>query len=416
MRSLLLRVLVLLLGAVPRGWAEEFALRDGDTVAFLGDSITAARGYSRVIENYTLLRFPERKIRFFNAGRGGETAKGALSRLDEAVLGRGATVLTVAYGINDIGWGTKADEAHRREHLESVREIVRRCREKGVRVYVCSAAITAEDPATAEQGFLQKMGDDALAQARELGAGAIDVQRGMRAVQRRMLAAGAAEKDERKRPRMHADDGVHLNDLGQMAMAVTILKGLGAPADVSWATIDAGRAEAVQTESCTISGISGDDRALRFVRLDSRQPLNLQPLWMLMGFHIPITDELNRYGLTVRGLAEGRWEILAGGRPLGTWTASQLADGINLASASGEPWEPGGPWHAQAQLLKTITDLRDEIDWTRRDLPRLLAGHPERDALAEDARKIEDALQSLQRRLARPVDTEFILRRVAEKP
>ncbi len=65
-------------------------------------------------------------------------------------------------------------------------------------------------------------------------------------------------------------------------------------------------------------------------------------------------------------------------------------------------------------MLKTITDPRDEIDWTRRDLPRLLAGHPERHALAEDARKIEDALQSLQRRLARPVGTEFILRSIPD--
>ena len=36
----------------------EFALGDGDTVVFLGDSITAARTYGKIIENYTLLRFP----------------------------------------------------------------------------------------------------------------------------------------------------------------------------------------------------------------------------------------------------------------------------------------------------------------------------------------------------------------------
>ena len=36
----------------------DYALRDGDTVVFLGDSITAARGYDKVVENYTLLRFP----------------------------------------------------------------------------------------------------------------------------------------------------------------------------------------------------------------------------------------------------------------------------------------------------------------------------------------------------------------------
>ena len=88
----------------------EFAIRDGDTVVFLGDSITAARQYGKIIENYTLLRFPERKVRFINAGHGGETAKGSLARLDEAVFKQGATLLTVAYGINDIGWGTRADD------------------------------------------------------------------------------------------------------------------------------------------------------------------------------------------------------------------------------------------------------------------------------------------------------------------
>ena len=50
--------------------AGEFALRDGDTVVFLGDSITAARTYGKIIENYTLLRFPDRKVRFINAGWG----------------------------------------------------------------------------------------------------------------------------------------------------------------------------------------------------------------------------------------------------------------------------------------------------------------------------------------------------------
>ena len=64
----------------------EFALRDGDTVAFIGDSITAARGYTKIVEHYTLMRFPERKIRFVNAGEGGDTAAKCLSRLERDVF------------------------------------------------------------------------------------------------------------------------------------------------------------------------------------------------------------------------------------------------------------------------------------------------------------------------------------------
>src|SRR5688572_4626900 len=157
----------------------EFALRDGDTVAFLGDSITAARGYTKIVEHYTLMRFPERKVRFVNAGEGGDTAQKCLSRLDRDVFAKGATVVTVAYGVNDIGWGTKADDEHKKLYLHGIRTIIERCREKKVRAIICSPAITAEDPDKAEQGYLQTMTDEGLALAKSLGAETIDLQRGM---------------------------------------------------------------------------------------------------------------------------------------------------------------------------------------------------------------------------------------------
>ena len=69
MRPATLALLALLVPQPVR--AGDFALRDGDTVVFLGDSITAARTYGKLVENYTLLRFPDRRVRFYNAGQGG---------------------------------------------------------------------------------------------------------------------------------------------------------------------------------------------------------------------------------------------------------------------------------------------------------------------------------------------------------
>ena len=78
-----------------------------------------------------------------------------------------------------------------------VRGIVEACKKHEVRVYVCSAAVTAEDPAKAEAGFLQKMCDEGMELSRSLGGGAIDVQRTMRGIQKSILAANAkvAESD-----------------------------------------------------------------------------------------------------------------------------------------------------------------------------------------------------------------------------
>src|SRR5262245_15955883 len=208
----------------------EFAIKDGDTIVFPGDSITAARTYGKIIENYTLLRYPDRKVHFVNSGWGGDTAAGGLARLQRDVFDRGATLLTVAYGINDIGWGGKADAEHRQKYLDSVRQIVERCKDHRVRVFICSAAATASDPNKSEHDFLQQMCDEGMATSKSMGEGSIDVLGGMRLIQKRIWEANATEPDPKKHETLHVADGVHLNELGQTAMAFVILKGLGAPA------------------------------------------------------------------------------------------------------------------------------------------------------------------------------------------
>ena len=71
------------------------------------------------------------------------------------------------------------------------------------------------------------MTDEGMALAKSLGAEAIDLQRGMREIQRRIVAANARESDPAKKTTLHAGDGIHLNDLGQLAMAYVLLKDQG---------------------------------------------------------------------------------------------------------------------------------------------------------------------------------------------
>jgi lysophospholipase L1-like esterase len=403
--------LLLLLGLPSLVRADEFALRDGDTVVFLGDSITAARTYGKLIENYTLLRFPDRKVRFVNAGRGGDTAAGGLKRLEKDVLAHNPTVVTVAYGVNDIGWGTKADDAHKRLYLDGVRGIVEACKKRGVRVYVCSAAATAEDPDRAEKGFLQTMCDEGMALSRSLGGGAIDVQRTMRGIQRKVLAANDKVADKAKRDSLHVPDGVHLTDLGQIAMAFAILKGLGAPADVSAVRIDAAGPKLLGADGCQVADLRTGGGALEFTRHDEGLPFNYGIFYALNYRYVPVPDELNRYLLTVANLPAGKYEVTADGRSAGTFTADQLAAGVNIASTTPDPWQPGGPWNAQANLLKSLTDARHEIGLAdthaRLDLPgSAVAAEFGQQAGAFDGRIVE-----MQRTVARPRPYKFVVKR-----
>src|SRR5690606_17742603 len=107
------------------------------------------------------------------------------------------------------------------------------------------------------------------------------------------------------------------------------------------------------------SDVRVEGGAVTFTRLDEGLPLNLEPLWQLHFRFIPFPEELNRYMLTVTDLPPGRYEVRANGRPVGTWDERQLAAGVNLGSATPSGWVPGGPWDAQAHLLKRLTEARN---------------------------------------------------------
>ena len=107
--------------------AADFAIRDGDRVVFLGDSITEQRLYTTYIEAYTLTRHPDWKLSFRNVGWGGDTAwlrqrahpdekqlfaadDASQQKMVEDSVGRGLardvlplkpTFVTVKFGMND---------------------------------------------------------------------------------------------------------------------------------------------------------------------------------------------------------------------------------------------------------------------------------------------------------------------------
>ena len=410
---ILLATLLLALGSIVRVARADFAIREGDTVVFLGDSITAARTYGKTIENYTLLRFPDRKVHFINAGWGGDTAAGGLKRLQRDVFDKGATLLTVAYGINDIGWGGKADEEHRKLYLDSIRGIVEACKAHKVRVFICSAAATASDPDKSADDFLQKMCDEGMAISTSLGEGKIDILREMREIQKRVKEANAKEPDEKKHETLHAGDGIHLNDLGQTAMAYAILKGLSAPRDVSSATIDAARGVANQ-DACQITNLQATPEQVSFYRLDKGLPFNQSLFFNLRYRFIPLPDEMNRYMLTVTNLKPGRYTITADDRALGTFTAEQLAAGVNLASATADGWQPGGPWDAQGWALNDLTDSRNEAANVEKMSADYLKTNPGRDEILAKIANINSRLEQVQRAVARPALYHFVVRRVPD--
>jgi hypothetical protein len=256
-----------------------------------------------------------------------------------------------------------------------------------------------------------------MALARSLGEHSIDIERTMRVIQRKVLAANATSKPS-DTVTLHAADGIHLSDLGQLAMAFAILKGLGAPAEVSAAAVDAARPNVISATGCHVTNVSSSGGAgngyVEFDRLDHGLPVNFGLFGALQFRFVPVPDELNRYMLTVTNLPEGRYDVLANGRELGTFSDGQLAAGLNLSSATSNGWEPGGPWDAAASILIHMTDARSQIAEAARSLDHYLPVHPDRIKLHAQSNALDEQVEALQRTLLEPRPFHFVVRRAVK--
>ena len=353
----------------PRG---DFALRDGDTVVFLGDSNTEWGTYTNEIENYAVLRYPERRIRFVNAGIDGDMASKAFFRLERDVFGAGATVVFVLLGVNDIGWGNNTDPATRQAYLDYTLKIVQACLDRRVRVYVLSYPLTAtavgekaSDPyhrflgelTATDRSLLQLLSDEAMNRTRALGAATIDIQREMR-----RIAATAP-----RGTRFHQDDGVHLNEFGNQVLAFAILRGLSASETVSSVRIDARSMLVVASDGAMISDMKRNGEVLEFTRLDRALPQTFwKPVQASRASMEKIFEPVNGYLLRFNNLPAGaRFTIHVDGinlSPSCGFSSEELGTTLNLATLSSSYYEPKGPWAEQAIALGRITDSKADLE------------------------------------------------------
>jgi hypothetical protein len=88
---------------------------------------------------------------------------------------------------------------------------------------------------------------------------------------------------------------------------------------------------------------------------------------------------------------------------------------VNIASATADGWEPGGPWEAGDSVLISMTDARDQIANAERFLDHYLPEHPDRIELHTQSREINVRIEALQRALLKPRAFHFVVRHAAAR-
>ncbi|MEI7901398.1 MAG: SGNH/GDSL hydrolase family protein [bacterium] len=332
----------------------EFAIRDGDRVVLLGDSITEQRLYTTAIEAYTLARFPQWKLTFRNIGWGGDTAGGGLNRASRDMLPLKPTFVTIDFGMNDHGYRAY-DAGIYNNYTNKQTGLVSLLKSNAARVALVTPQPIEDkrpDPdKDVRNEALRKMSDGLRAIAAKEGVLFADQFDPYMAV---MLKARQADPNAV----IGGGDAVHPGPVGQMIMAWAILKSLGAPALVSSAELNGASGKVVAATGCQITAAKVDAGVVTFLRKDAALPMPVNPQGESVTNLIPLLADLSRYELKVTGLPAPKYQLLIDDKPAATFTAEALAKGCNLTLTA-------GPVTEQARQLWSLVSEKNNVFFQR---------------------------------------------------
>lgn len=213
-------------------------IKSGDSVGFLGDSITqqgaqTPSGYVNLVASG--LAANGITISVIPAGIGGNKSNDMLGRVDGQVISKKPTWMTLSCGVNDV-WHSKGGRGVSLEdYKKNIREIVDKAEKGDVKVLILTSTMINEDP----KNELNQMALDYNAFLRELAKEKnlplADLSVDMIKEQGDLIASGSKKR--------LTGDGVHMNHLGNMMMARGVLQAFGlnaeqmAKAEAAWLTV-----------------------------------------------------------------------------------------------------------------------------------------------------------------------------------
>lgn len=369
---------------LPASGAPALQFQDGERWCAIGDSITHGGPYHRYVYLYYATRFPGRKIDFFNCGISGDTAGGALRRLEADVLRHKPSVATLMLGMNDVSRGLYEEGADAPDlqqkrayaletHSANMRKLAERLRAAGCRLVFLTPSIydeTADLPrpnAPGVNGALGWCAEGARRLALEFDAGLVDFHATMGALNLRM-------QQEDPHFTLIGADRIHPGEAGHLVMAYLLLKAQEAPMFAAEIREDA----------------AGKDN-LRFTRTEGALPFPVPSGAVAALRLVPFMEELNQERLCVASLAEGTYKLAIDGETVGQFTAAELGAGINLAELHSTPQ------YKQALAVAALDEKRHElvkqlrvVDYVEWKMGRDIGDPSEFDSLAVAQKQLAD--------------------------
>jgi len=411
LRSILISLFLTGALTVSAGEPDKFALKDGQTVVFVGDSNTYADQFIQYLDAYLFTRFPDKHFHLINRGMPSETVAGTSepthqpprpdlhTRFSRTVPPLNPDLVVACYGMNDGIYLPPNEEtfAKYRDGIEWLIMSVRQETHASLTLltpppfdplpYESKPVTDPPDwrrPASDYDSTLTQFSKWLLTWRKE-GMKVVDIHL---AVHELLRARRLTEPQF-----ILASDGVHLGPTGHWLMAQEILRAWRAPSLVAKASVSVSTGKA----SPGISNFNGI--AAGPISFDWAHPLPmpLDPNWDTnMLVLADTTSRFDRLTLRVAGLRAPRYILRAAGVTVATLDKEMIEAGLDLNRYPAFP-----DFDASREVLTLVQKrrliLRDV--WVRSDPHPRLAGMAEATVTTlEDA----DALETRIRQLCQP--------------
>ena len=363
-------MLVLCALAVQSLTAAPFA--KNDVVVFLGDSETHCDRFVNWFACWCATRHPDLGIKVVNAGVGGDTAGGALCRLEDDVLSKKPTVVYVMFGGNDLGWHgvwTDNDGAKQRkaqadrlaDYEKNLTEIVHRLRAASPKIrIILSSTFPYEDAARLPSRPLKDR-DDAFVAASAVVRG-VATREGVEFVDlySPMAAFSRAGRNDDPSFTVSGDDRVHPNESQALFVFWALVRALGEGPLVSRVSVNAAKGTHF-AENATVANLEVSATKVAFTLDEKALPFPTDTLPQDVIGRLPFAHDLSREELQVTGLEPGRYALAIDGAEVGVYDDISLSLGVNVGES------PKTPQALQAKKVLAAAHRRHQHAYFCRD-------------------------------------------------
>lgn len=342
-------------------------LHEGDRVLFYGDSITAQRLYTRLVEDIVVSRYPALHVEFFNAGVSGDTVNGgsagdAALRLRRDVFPHRPTIVTVMLGMNDGHYRT-GNEADRTAFHAGYAALL-----DALHTNLSSASIfpirpspydeIAHDPrVSGYNSVLIGFGDDVALLGQQHGLHTCDLNGAMRS---------ALREGSMLEPQLAGTllpDRIHPSEGGHWILALSLSQCFGVDPIISSVSLDAADVKTLDAYKAAVTDLKKTSQGIEWTQLDEALPLPLELNNPETTFLLKVSQlaAWDRQMLQVRRLPAARYNLIIDGEKISTFDSTALETGVNLALLE-------TPMQKQSRAIDWKTDSRAKISATRFNL------------------------------------------------